>query len=129
VGEFIRALPIAVAISLGTSFFVAMLLTPLMARFFIRQGLVDHAADSSEPRKLTPLDHMQKGYNRVITWAMLNKRLVLVSSVLAFVAGLVNSAPGAATLLSLAERDQFVDGRVAAGRREDRGHGCSRAPH
>ena len=42
VGEFIRALPIAVAISLGTSFLVAMLLTPLMARFFIRQGLMDH---------------------------------------------------------------------------------------
>ena len=46
-GEFIRSLPITVAISLTTSFVVAMLLTPLMARFFIRQGLVDHAADSS----------------------------------------------------------------------------------
>jgi multidrug efflux pump subunit AcrB len=108
VGEFIRALPIAVAISLGTSFFVAMLLTPLMARFFIRQGLVDHAADSSEPRKLTPLDHMQKGYNRVITWAMLNKRLVLVSSVLAFVAGLVILRLVPQLFFPLAERDQFV---------------------
>jgi multidrug efflux pump subunit AcrB/outer membrane protein TolC len=109
VGEFIRALPIAVAISLGTSFFVAMLLTPLMARYFIRQGLVDHSLeDSGEPRKLTPLDHMQKGYNRVITWAMLNKKLVLISSVLAFVVGLGILAMVPQLFFPLAERDQFV---------------------
>ncbi len=47
VGEFIRALPIAVAISLGTSFVVAMLLTPLMARFFIRKGLRDHEQEDA----------------------------------------------------------------------------------
>jgi multidrug efflux pump subunit AcrB len=109
VGEFIRALPIAVAISLGTSFFVAMLLTPLMARYFIRQGLVDHSQeDSGEARKLTPLDHMQKGYNRVITWAMLNKKLVLVSSVAAFVIGLGILAMVPQLFFPLAERDQFV---------------------
>ena len=109
VGEFIRALPIAVAISLGTSLFVAMLLTPLMARYFIRQGLVDHSQeDSGEARKLTPLDHMQKGYNRVITWAMLNKKLVLVSSVAAFVIGLGILAMVPQLFFPLAERDQFV---------------------
>ena len=109
VGEFIRSLPIAVAISLGTSFFVAMLLTPLMARFFIRQGLVDHAlADTGEARKLTPLDRMQKGYHRVITWAMANKRLVLVSSALAFVIGLVILRLVPQLFFPLAERDQFV---------------------
>ena len=65
-GEFIRSLPITVAISLTTSFVVAMLLTPLMARFFIRQGLVDHAqADSGTERKLTPLDHMPVSYTHL----------------------------------------------------------------
>jgi multidrug efflux pump subunit AcrB/outer membrane protein TolC len=109
VGEFIRALPIAVAISLGTSFFVAMLLTPLMARFFIRQGLVDHEqADSGEPRKLTPLDHMQRYYNKAITWAMRNKRTVLVSSVLAVVAGIGILLMVPQLFFPLAERDQFV---------------------
>jgi multidrug efflux pump subunit AcrB/outer membrane protein TolC len=109
VGEFIRALPIAVAISLGTSFIVAMLLTPLMARFFIRQGLVDHSLENTgEPRKFTPLDHMQKGYNRVITWAMLNKRLVLVSSGLAFVVGIGILRMVPQLFFPLAERDQFV---------------------
>jgi multidrug efflux pump subunit AcrB/outer membrane protein TolC len=109
VGEFIRALPIAVAISLGTSFFVAMLLTPLMARYFIRLGLVDHSQeDSGEARKLTPLDHMQRHYNTAITWAMLNKKLVLVSSVAAIVAGLGILAMVPQLFFPLAERDQFV---------------------
>jgi outer membrane protein TolC len=109
VGEFIRSLPIAVCIALATSFVVAMLLTPLMTRYFIRQGLVDHSLeDSGVPRKLTPLDHMQKGYNRVITWAMLNKKMVLVSSVLAFVVGLGILAMVPQLFFPLAERDQFV---------------------
>jgi multidrug efflux pump subunit AcrB/outer membrane protein TolC len=109
IGEFIRSLPIAVAISLGTSFFVAMLLTPLMARFFIPKGLKDHEQeDSGEPRKLTPLDHMQHYYNRAITWAMQNKRTVLLSSVLAFVAGVGILLLVPQLLFPLAERDQFV---------------------
>jgi multidrug efflux pump subunit AcrB/outer membrane protein TolC len=109
VGEFIRALPIAVAISLGTSFFVAMLLTPLMARYFIRQGLVDHGLEySSEPRKITPLDRMQKQYNRVITWAMQNKRTVLACSVLTVVAGLGALHLVPQLFFPLAERNQFV---------------------
>jgi multidrug efflux pump subunit AcrB/outer membrane protein TolC len=109
VGEFISALPIAVAISLGTSFVVAMLLTPLMARYFIRQGLVDHEqADSGAERKLTPLDHMQRSYNRIITWAMAHKRTVLASSVLAFLAGLGILSMVPQLFFPLAERDQFV---------------------
>jgi multidrug efflux pump subunit AcrB/outer membrane protein TolC len=108
-GEFIRSLPITVAISLTTSFIVAMLLTPLMARFFIRQGLVDHAqADSGTDRKLTPLDHMQRYYNKIITWAMQNKKLVLVSSVLAVAAGVGILLMVPQLLFPLAERNQFV---------------------
>jgi len=109
VGEFIRSLPIAVAVSLGTSFFVAMLLTPLIARFFIRKGLVDHEqADSGAERKLTPLDHMQRHYNTAITWAMQNKRTVLVSSALAVVAGIGILLLVPQLLFPLAERNQFV---------------------
>ena len=108
VGEFIRSLPIAVAVSLGTSFLVAMLLTPLMARFFISKGLVDHEADSGAERKLTPLDHMQRHYNTAITWAMRNKRAVLVSSMLAVAAGIGILALVPQLLFPLAERNQFV---------------------
>jgi outer membrane protein TolC len=80
-----------------------------MARFFIRQGLVDHAqADSGTERKLTPLDHMQRYYNIIITWAMRNKRTVLVSSVLAVAAGVGILLLVPQLLFPLAERNQFV---------------------
>ncbi len=109
VGEFIRSLPIAVAVALSTSFVVAMLLTPLTARFFIRQGLVDHAqVESGKLRKLTPLDHMQRHYNTAITWAMQNKRSVLVGSALIFLAGIGMLLLVPQLLFPLAERDQFV---------------------
>ena len=112
VGEFIRALPIAVAISLSVSFLVAMLLTPLTARFFIRQGLKDHDAaipeEQSKPRRPTPLDTMQRYYNRIIDWSMIHKRTVLVSGALAFIAGLGILRMVPQQFFPLAERDQFV---------------------
>jgi multidrug efflux pump subunit AcrB len=109
VGEFIRALPITVAIALGTSYLVAMLLTPLLARFFIRKGLKDHEQeDSGAPRKLTPLDHMQRYYNKIVTWAMQNKRTVLVLSVLAVAAGIGVLRLVPQLFFPLAERNQFV---------------------
>jgi multidrug efflux pump subunit AcrB/outer membrane protein TolC len=113
VGEFIRALPIAVAIALSVSFLVAMLLTPLTARFFIRQGLKDHGLPESETpqtkqRKPTPLDYMQKQYNWIITWAMLHKKIVLASAALAFVGGLGILRIVPQQFFPLAERDQFV---------------------
>src|SRR5207244_13441908 len=44
-GQFIRGLPLAVTIGLACSFAVAMLLTPLLCRFFIKKGLhIDEAA-------------------------------------------------------------------------------------
>ena len=109
VGEFIRALPIAVAIALSTSFVVAMLLTPLMARFFIRKGLRDREQeDTDKPRKLTPLDHMQRYYNIAITWAMQHKRAVLVSSLLAVAVGIGILQLAPQLLFPLAERNQFA---------------------
>jgi multidrug efflux pump subunit AcrB/outer membrane protein TolC len=109
VGEFIRSLPITVAIALSTSYVVAMLFTPLMARFFIHQGLRDHEQEAATgERKLTPLDHMQRYYNKIITWAMQNKKLVLGSSVLAVVIGLGLLALVPQLFFPLAERDQFV---------------------
>jgi outer membrane protein TolC len=51
---------------------------------------------------------MQKQYNRVIVWAMQNKRAVLVSSVLAVVAGIGILLLVPRLLFPLAERNQFV---------------------
>jgi len=109
VGEFIRALPIAVATALGSSYVVAMLLTPLTARFFIRQGLKDHAQENAATgRKRTPLDYMQHYYNAAITRAMRHKSRVLIGGALTFVAGLVILRMVPQQFFPLAERSQFV---------------------
>jgi multidrug efflux pump subunit AcrB/outer membrane protein TolC len=107
VGEFIRALPISITIALSVSFVVAMVLTPLTARFFIRQGLLDHSAEETE-RKLTPLDHMQRYYNKIITWSMSNRRTVLVAAGLVFVLGVCVLHFVRQQFFPLAEREQFV---------------------
>jgi multidrug efflux pump subunit AcrB/outer membrane protein TolC len=107
VGEFIRALPITVTIALSTSFVVAMLITPLTARYFIRQGLRDHSIDPSQ-HKLTPIDYMQRYYNHIITTAMQNKRAVLLAGVVVFVAGIGILGLVKQQFFPLAERDQFV---------------------
>jgi multidrug efflux pump subunit AcrB/outer membrane protein TolC len=108
VGEFIRALPVAISIALSVSFVVAMLLTPLTARFFIRQGLRDHSAEPAAKRKPTPLDFMQLTYNKIITWAMHNRRVTLTAGVLIFFLGLGILALVRQQFFPLAERNQFV---------------------
>ena len=106
-GEFIRALPIAVAISLSVSFVVAMMLTPLTAGFFIKKGLHDPNAPQQE-KKPTALDYMQRYYNRIITWAMQHRHKVLVAAAITFVAGVGILTLVRQQFFPLAERDQFV---------------------
>jgi multidrug efflux pump subunit AcrB len=108
-GEFIRALPITVALSLTISYLVAMFLTPMMAKCFIRTGLQTESHGSSDkPEKLSLLDYMQKGYNVIIAQAMQHKKSVLVGTVLAFLAGLGLLSIVPQHLFPMAERQQFV---------------------
>ncbi len=107
VGEFISALPIAVAVSLTCSFVVAMLLTPWLCRFFIRRGL--HSPGGEQKKGFSVLDLMQRSYHYGVHIAMRNKTLTLSGGVVAFVLAVV------ALLLFIpsrffptAERNQFV---------------------
>ncbi|MBI4891324.1 MAG: efflux RND transporter permease subunit [Acidobacteria bacterium] len=108
VGEFIRALPIAVAVSLSCSFIVAMLLTPWLCRYFIRQGLHNHE-EERPAQKFSVLDLMQRSYGVVIRLAMKQKTLTLAAGALAFCLGLallVKLVPQ--RFFPTAERAQFV---------------------
>jgi len=108
-GEFIRALPVTVALSLTISYLVAMFLTPMMSKWFIRTGLATASHGSSDkPEKLSLLDYMQKGYNVLIGWAMQHKKRTLVGTLLAFVAGLGLLSIVPQHLFPMAEREQFV---------------------
>ena len=106
VGEFIAALPIAVAVSLTCSFVVAMLLTPLLCRFFIRQGL--HSSEGTKTLSARVLDGMQRVYNLTIVRAMRFKTLTLAGGLASVALGawLLTLAPQ--RFFPTAERPQFV---------------------
>jgi multidrug efflux pump subunit AcrB/outer membrane protein TolC len=120
-GEFIRALPITVAVSLTCSFIVAMVLTPLLAYAFIKTGLRAHQPEGYTPhvqhpprtwlarvRGFKPLDAMEQAYDWAVRIAMPRKRLTLLFGVAAFIVGLVMLSFVPDRFFPLAERDQFV---------------------
>ena len=107
-GEFIRALPLTVAIALSTSFIVGMLLTPMLSQFFIKQGL-HHAADAmGKKQRRSPLEIMQSIYNRVIVVAMGWKPVVIGAGIVAVAAGAFVLHHVPERFFPFAERDQFV---------------------
>ena len=109
VGEFIRALPVTVALSLSISYLVAMFLTPIMSKFLIRTGLTPPGHEGSgKEEKVSLLDHMQRIYNQIIGKAMQHKKTVLVATVIAFVAGVGLLTLVPQRLFPSAEREQFV---------------------
>jgi hypothetical protein len=110
VGEFIRALPLAVAFALGSSYVVAMLLTPLLSRFFIRKGLHAPREDKAARKRRSPLDMMQRVYNATIVRAMQHKALTVVAGGAVFVCGLAILYFVPRQFFPLAARDQFVAG-------------------
>jgi multidrug efflux pump subunit AcrB/outer membrane protein TolC len=106
VGEFISALPVTVATALMSSFAVAMLLTPLLARMFIKKGLRDAA--TSGRAGFSPLVWMQKNYGYGIRFAMRHKVMALGGAGLALVAGALMLQFVPRQFFPSAERNQFV---------------------
>jgi multidrug efflux pump subunit AcrB/outer membrane protein TolC len=108
-GEFIIALPITVAIALSVSFIVATVLTPILCRFFIKEGLHDHENDDAEKKKgFNILDRLQAGYNFLIVYFMARKKFAVVMGVAAFVAGVALFGTVREQFFPSAERNQFV---------------------
>src|SRR5712675_902965 len=106
-GEFILGLPLTVTIGLACSFAVAMLLTPLLCRFFIKKGLHrDEAAGGK--KKFDILDFMQTAYNRAITFLMGRKWIAVAAGIAAFVSGVLLFTTVPQQFFPSAERNQFV---------------------
>jgi multidrug efflux pump subunit AcrB/outer membrane protein TolC len=109
VGEFIMALPITVAIALATSFLVAIMLTPLLCRTFIKQGLHEHeAVETHGKEKKTLLDHLQDKYGILINIFMKRKWLAFTLGGCAFAFGIILFAFVPQQFFPSAERNQFV---------------------
>lgn len=108
VGEFIQALPVAVAVALSCSYAVAMLVTPWLCRFFIRRGLHPPEARPAKKR-FNAIDLMQSSYHLVIHAAMRRKALTLAGGAAVFLLGIVllrTVVPE--RFFPTAERNQFV---------------------
>src|SRR2546426_9853011 len=106
-GEFILGLPISVAAGLACSFAVAMLLTPLLCRFFIKKGLHSDEA-AGRKKKFDILDFMQTAYNRAIDFLMGRKWIAVGAGIAAFVSGGVLFTTVPQQFFPSAERNQFV---------------------
>ena len=117
VGEFIFALPITVAVALASSFFVAMVLTPLLCYTFIKKGLhqktdptIQNSNTASKTKqKRSLLDSMQNGYNRLLDWCVKHPRITIAGSLVPIVlAGLLLSGSVRQKFFPAAERSQFI---------------------
>jgi multidrug efflux pump subunit AcrB/outer membrane protein TolC len=109
-GEFIRALPITVAIALVVSFIVAVMITPILCRFFIKKGLHDEGGDNvtASKKKFSILNVIQSVYNMVIVFFMRYKVTAIAIGVGAFAAGIFLFRSVPQQFFPTAERNQFV---------------------
>ncbi len=108
IGEFIRALPITVAIALSSSFIVAMIITPLLCYLFINRGLHDKN-ESVEKKRISSLDLLQKTYNKSIEWCLRHSKITIaVSLSTILLAALLFKVAIKQKFFPEAERDQFT---------------------
>ena len=106
IGEFIRALPLTVAIALSSSFIVAMFLTPLLCYIFIRRGLRSREGES---RKTFFLNFIQSSYDKSIKWCLKHSRITITGSLLTIlIAIILFKTVIRQKFFPEAERDQFT---------------------
>jgi multidrug efflux pump subunit AcrB len=109
VGEFILAMPLTVAISLATSFIVAMVFTPLLCYLFIKKGLHQHGEDDKKKKKASLLDKMQLGYERLQQWSIKYPKVTIISSFIPVGLSFLLFTNGVRQkFFPAAERNQFV---------------------
>ncbi len=111
-GEFIFSLPITVAVALLSSYFVALILTPLLCYTFIKKGLhqpVTENGQTTQPQKKSLLTYMQSGYERTLNWAVQHPKTTIITSVVfVLLTGLVFKLGVRELFFPPAERNQFV---------------------
>ncbi|MEH0153050.1 efflux RND transporter permease subunit [Limibacter armeniacum] len=107
VGEFIYSLPLAVAIALFSSFMVAMLLTPYLCYTFIKKGLSEGKGED-KPKRFSPLDAMQSGYDSIIDWAFKRPKTIVLLAILVVMLGGSFKLFVKEKFFPAAERNQFV---------------------
>lgn len=109
VREFIMALPLTVTIALSSSFFVAMLFTPILCFTFIKKGLHDPDVQNSPlKKKASLLSLMQRGYNKTITWCMAHYRITIAGCLSTLLLAVLLYQVVPQKFFPAAERNQFI---------------------
>ncbi len=115
VGRFMQSFGLTMAFAMLVSLFVSFTLTPMMSAHWLKPAAAGtHSRDSKHNRLFDPLD---RGYTRLLEWAMAHRGLVAVGTVLV----LLSSVP----LFQRHGRELHARGRPVAVRRHAaraRGH-------
>jgi HAE1 family hydrophobic/amphiphilic exporter-1 len=79
VGRFMQSFGLTMAFAVMVSLFVSFTLTPMMSAYWLKPPPKDRTGDSRHSRLFEPLD---RGYTRMLEWAMAHRGLVAVGAVL-----------------------------------------------
>ena len=79
VGRFMQSFGLTMAFAVLVSLFVSFTLTPMMSAYWLKAPPKDRGHDSKHNRLFDPLD---RGYTRLLEWAMAHRGLVAVATVL-----------------------------------------------
>ncbi len=103
-GEFLFTLPVAVAVALVVSLFVAILLTPLLCYLLIKTGLHSAAKKKTKP---SALDRLQAFYDAVLLKAFNRPGITLLVGFMTIVATVVLMSRLPIRMFPIVERNQF----------------------
>lgn len=103
--EFIQSLPVAVAVSLITSFVVAVLLTPYMCYVFIKKGLKHKVSD--RPVKKNMLDRLQHVFNNGLEFSFRWPKATLGAGLFSVLLAILVASSVEQELFPTSERNQF----------------------
>ena len=79
VGKFMQSFGLTMAFAVLVSLFVSFTLTPMMSAYWLKPKAKGDHGDSKHSRLFDPLD---RGYTRMLNWAMAHRGLVAVAAVL-----------------------------------------------
>ncbi len=79
VGRFMQSFGLTMAFAVMVSLFISFTLTPMMSAYWLKAPAKNGKKDSKHNRLFEPLD---RGYTRLLEWAMARRGLVVVATVL-----------------------------------------------
>lgn len=106
-GDFIKSFPWAITTILGISLIYSLLLIPFIQYTFIRKGIKQTEEEKKKKRK-TMLDHIQDGYNWLLSKCFAHPAITLLTGVAAVIIGAVIFFNLPQRLMPIAQRNQFA---------------------